>query len=152
MSETENKHIYQSPTLQAPASGKEYEMPYFLTADIAESGVDNAVNELKLLIAENGGENVAPEAPKKRWLAYKINKQNESYFGVIYFSINTEGLEKIKKSLMLNKKILRYMILNKLLKSKQIVTPVKSINESALTPMPAPTQSFDQKLENILNR
>lgn len=136
---------------ESEKNSKEYEMPYFLTADISEDRVNDAINELESLIIKDSGKNVASEAPRKRWLAYKINKQNESYFGVIRFNINVEGLEKLKKSLTLNRKILRYMILNKPIRSKPIVTPVKPNNETVLAPMPAPTQSFDQKLENILN-
>lgn len=139
MSETENK------------KEKEYEMSYFLSADIPEDKVDDAAGGLNSLIAESGGKDVALEIPKRKWLSYKIKKRNEAYFGTAYFSISAAGLLKIKKSLTLNKNFLRYMILNKQLKPKPsaaVLAPEKLNNE----PAPAPAQSFDQKLENILNR
>ncbi len=140
---------------------KEYEMSYFLTSDIPEGSVDSAASELNSLITESGGGSVALEIPKRKRLSYPIKKQSEAYFGTAYFNIDAEGLDKIKKSLTLHKKLLRYMILNKPNK------PVKSRIESTMRipeaiPLPTmlprtekateiSTESFDQKLENILN-
>lgn len=136
-------------------NSKEYEMSYFLKADVPEDKLENASRELNSLIAESGGSNIALEIPKRKRLSYPIKKQSEGYFGVAYFNINVEGLEKIKKSLALDKKFLRYTVLNKPLKPKPAdVAPatVKLNSEPVSEPMQAPAQSFDQKLENILNR
>lgn len=149
MSETQSlkeKPARQSLALQAPAGG-EYELSYFLTTDISENSVDSAISELNLLITDSGGENTGLETPKIRRLSYPIKKQNEAYFGVVYFNINTEGLLKIKKSLALNKKFLRHIILNKPLKPKPAAASLAP--NVLISPL---TQSFDEKLENILNR
>ena len=143
MSETENKPAHNAS--HSETGGKEYEMSYFLSTDIPESNVDDAASELNLLITESGGSGVALEIPKRRWLSYKIKKQNEAYFGTAYFNISAEGLLKIKKSLALNKKVLRYIILNKPLKPKPMAIPKLQIETST------PAQSFDKKLESILN-
>lgn len=121
-------------------------MSYFLSTDTPEDKLDSVKSKLNSLILESGGENVALEIPKRRRFSYKINKQGDGYFGVVYFNILAEGLLKLKKSLALDKKILRYMILNKPLKPKPAETPKLPIETSD------PAQSFDQKLENILNR
>lgn len=132
MSEMENK--------------KEYEMAYLLAPDILEENTNSEINELQKIISESGGEIVDSISPKKRRLAYQIRKQNQAYFGVIYFNMDSESIDKIRKSLALNKKLLRYLILNETLKPKIEVAPVKLSDESA------PIQSFDKKLESILNR
>lgn len=125
---------------------KEYEMAYLLAPDILEENIDAETVELKKIISENGGEIVELIFPKKRRLAYSIQKQSQAYFGVVYFNISSDGIDKIKKSLTLNKKIIRYLILNEILRPKPVAAPVKSSEEQM------PTQSFEKKLESILNR
>jgi len=116
---------------------KEYEMAYLLTPDISEENVESEISELKKTISENGGEVIESVAPKKRQLAYPIKKQNRAYF----------GLNKIKTALILYKKMLRYLILNETFKPKPAVVPMKPLQDE-LTPI----QSFEKKLESILNR
>jgi len=133
MSEAENK--------------KEYEMSYLLTPDIPEDKIDSEAIELKNIITENGGDIVQADPPEKKRLAYPVKKQNQAYFGIVYFNTDKDGLDKIKKALAFYKKILRFLILSKIIKPKP--SPI-TVQQPAKTP--APTQSFDQKLENILNR
>jgi len=122
----------------------EYEMAYLLTPEVAEDKVDSEVNELKKIIAENGGDIVQANPPEIKRLAYPVKKQNQAYLGVIYFNIDKNELDKIQKGFALHKKILRFSILS----HSTNIEPKQP--ESPTTPVP--TQSFDQKLENILNR
>jgi len=124
---------------------KEYEMSYLLTPNIPEDKVDSEVIELKNIITENGGDITQADSPEKKRLAYPIQKQNQAYFGVVYFNIGKEDFNKIKKTLALYKKVIRYLILNKVLKPKSITASAKQSAET-----PAPTPSFDQKLESLL--
>ena len=131
MNETENKN--------------EYEMSYLLTPEILEDKTDAEIAELKKIIAENGGDIVQADPPEKKRLAYPVKKQNQAYFGIVYFNTDKDGLDKIKKALAFYKKILRFLILSKIIKPKP--SPI-TVQQPAKTP--APTQSFDQKLESIL--
>ena len=124
---------------------KEYELSYLLTPEIPEDKIDSEAVELKNIITENGGDTVQTNPPEKKRLAYPVRKQNQAYFGIVYFNINKDGLDKIKKTLAFSKKILRFLILSKVLKPKP--SPV-IVQQPAKTPVP--TQSFDQKLESIL--
>ena len=133
MSEAENK--------------KEYEMSYLLTPDIPEDKIDSEAIELKNIITENGGDIVQTNPPEKKRLSYPVKKQNQAYFGIVYFNTDKDGLDKIKKNLAFYKKILRFLILSKIIKPKP--SPI-TVQQPAKTPVPAPTQSFDQKLESIL--
>ncbi len=145
MNEAENKPARQRPEPQALAGGKEYEMSYLLTSDIPEDKIDSETVELKNIITENGGDKVQMNPPEKKRLAYPVKKQNQAYFGIVYFNTDKDGLDKIKKVLAFYKKILRFLILSKIIKPKPspiiVQQPAKTL---------APTQSFDQKLENIL--
>ena len=80
-------------------------------------------------------------------MAYPIKKQNRAYFGVLYFNADGVELNKIKTALILYKKMLRYLILNETFKPKPAVVPMKPLQDE-LTPI----QSFEKKLESILNR
>ncbi|MEK7578777.1 MAG: 30S ribosomal protein S6 [Patescibacteria group bacterium] len=124
---------------------KEYEMSYLLTPEIPEDKIDSGTIELKNVITENGGDIVQMNSPEKKRLAYPVKKQNQSYFGIVYFNVDRDGLEKIKKAVSSHKKILRFLILSKFIKPKPspiIVQQPAEISTQA--------QSFDQKLESIL--
>jgi len=125
----------------------EYEMSYLLTPEILEDKTDAEIAELKKIIAENGGDIMQADPPEKKRLAYPVRKQNQAYFGIVYFNTDKDGLDKIKKNLAFYKKILRFLILSKIIKPKP--SPIIA-QQPAKTPAPAPTQSFDQKLESIL--
>ncbi len=125
---------------------KEYELAYLLSPEIAEEKIELETAELKKIISENGGEAIELEIPKKRWLAYHVKKQSQAYFGVIYFNMDKENLSGIKKNLLFNEKILRFLIVNKSFKKPKpiIEAPVKLSDETT------PVQSFDRKLDSIL--
>lgn len=142
MDETENK--------------LEYEMAYLLSPEMNEVNeekldLDIEISELQKIIKESGGEVIESGAPKKRWLSYEIRKQRQAYFGVIHFKIPSESVDKIKSVLSLYKKIMRFLIVsyseigfkNALDNDKDIGkrSELKSTNG----------QSFEKKLESILN-
>ncbi len=123
---------------------KEYEMVYLLTPEIAGDKINSEVDELKKIIAENNGNIIQANPPEIKRLAYPIKKQSQAYLGVVYFDIDKSELDKIQKVLALHKKILRFSILSHSTKIE--------LKQPEPLATPAPTQSFDQKLENILNR
>jgi ribosomal protein S6 len=145
---------------------KEYEMSYLLTPDIPEDTIDSEATELKNIITENGGDIVQTNSPEKKRLVYPIRKQNQAYLGIVYFNADKDGLDKIKKALAFYKKILRFLILTHSTRSTIVQGGEQSRTTSLglikpkpspiITQQPAkastPTQSFDQKLENILKR
>jgi len=133
MSESENK--------------KEYELAYLLMPDISEDKIESEVSELKDVIAKNGSSVIQANLPEKRHLAYPVKKQNFAFFGAVYFNSDTESLDKIKKALVFYKKVLRYLLLNKAAESKPISLTLKSQPSKAQSP----AQSFEQRLESLLN-
>jgi len=121
---------------------KEYELSYLLTPEVQEDKTEAEIEELKKIIGENGGEITQTNPLEKKQLAYPVKKQNYAYLGVLYFNIDDkDSLAKIKKVLTSNKKVLRFLILNEVIKQK-IEKPLETSVEKP---------SFDQKLESILN-
>ena len=128
---------------------REYEMSFLLTPEIAEDKLDFETAELKKLISENDGEGIQISSLENKRLAYPVKKQNQAYLGVVYFNIDSGGLDKIKSVLSLNTKYLRFLILNKPNKPvKSRVEPTMRIIEEKKTEIPS--ESFDKKLESIL--
>lgn len=128
---------------------REYEMSFLLTPEIAEDKLDFETAELKKMISESGGEATQISSLEKKRLAYPVKKQNQAYLGVVYFNIDSDGLDKMKSVLALNTKLLRFIILNKPNKPiKSRVEPIMKIQEEKAAEVP--TESFDKKLESIL--
>ena len=128
---------------------REYEMSFLLTPEIAEDKLDFETAELKKMISESGGEDVRINPLENKRLAYPVKKQKSAYLGVVYFNIDTNGLDKMKSILALNIKILRFLILNKPNKPiKSRIEPTTRILEEKT--MEIPSESFDKKLESIL--
>lgn len=127
---------------------KEYELAYLLTSDISDDKIESEVSELKDFITKNGSDVIQASLPEKRRLAYPVKKQNFAFFGVVYFNSDTESLDKIKKALVFYKKVLRHLLLNKTAQPKSTDSNLESQAEKT-----APSaQSFEQRLESLLNR
>ena len=124
---------------------KEYEMSYLLNPEVAEDKVETETAELNKIISSSGGAIVDFLPAIKRRLAYPIKRQTQAYFGVVYFTIDEEGLNKIKKALTPHKKMIRFLILNEPLKPK--IADAAPVKPEESQPQ---AQSFDQKLESIL--
>ncbi len=70
----------------------------------------NALNDSILaLIRDNGGEIIKTDPWGKRMLAYPINKLQEGYYYVNYFTLESTSVKTAKKQLTLNENILRHM-------------------------------------------
>ena len=128
-----------------------YEMAYLLPSEISEEKLDLETTELQKIIRESGGEVIESGNPKKRWLSYEVKKQRQAYFGFILFKIQSEGIGKIKSVLSLHKKIMRFLIVNySEIELKNVSDANKNIDiNSELKSTNG--QSFEKKLESILN-
>ncbi|MDP2638945.1 MAG: 30S ribosomal protein S6 [Candidatus Azambacteria bacterium] len=132
--------------MNEPKNTREYEISYLLTIDIPEDKLEKEVAELRNLIAKNNGAVTFSELPKKRFLSYSVKKQREAYLGVVYFNADANEIDEIKKAFTLYKNILRFLIVNEVGKPE----PITEVLPMPPTDSSAPTQSFDQRLENIL--
>ncbi|MEK7197871.1 MAG: 30S ribosomal protein S6 [Patescibacteria group bacterium] len=128
-----------------------YEMAYLLSPEVSEENLDLETTELQKIIRESGGEVTESLNPKKRWLSYEVKKQRQAYFGFILFKIQSEGIGKIKSVLSLHKKIMRFLIVNySEIELKNVSDANKNIDiNSELKSTNG--QSFEKKLESILN-
>jgi small subunit ribosomal protein S6 len=70
----------------------------------------NNLNEgLLNLVVENGGEIIKTDPWGKRLLAYPIKKNQEAYYFVNYFKMDSLLVKKLKALFNINENILRHM-------------------------------------------
>ena len=98
---------------------KVYELGYLLAPSIAPDDVPVNYGNLKELIASSGGEIISDEMPKLINLAYSMlkvvsnvrSKFSTAYFGWIKFTMDSSQILQFKKTLDLDPKIIRFLIL-----------------------------------------
>lgn len=121
-------------------------------------------NKLNTIIEEAKGIIRVVEKPKKRRLAYPVNKQKEAYFGWTTFSILPENLSLLEKRFKFQEWLLRHLITEEEIyemsrpvlhivpsrpaKPKTVVAPRREAeSEKALD-----LEALDKKLEEILGK
>lgn len=90
-----------------------YEVIYILKPDVTESENLALVNNYKLLIKSNGGQNIVIQHRGRRHLSYDILH----YYDGIYVQVNYEGngtiVKALERSMRFNENILRYLTVKK---------------------------------------
>jgi len=80
-----------------------------LNQDEAVKQNENAVN----IIIDNGGELIKTDNWGKRQLNYPINKQNEGYYFISYFRMESTNVKQIQRLYNINDNILRFIIVDR---------------------------------------
>ena len=91
---------------------KLYECTVIIDGGLEDDGIAAAMDEVKKVIAENGGdiENVLEVGRRK--MAYPINKQTIGSYAHIEFQGNPSGLAAIEKAFRYDDNILRFLIVH----------------------------------------
>lgn len=91
---------------------KHYEIAYLLHPSIAEEEVLGHVGKITALIEDVKGMINQSESPKKRKLAYEIEKERNAYFGWTQFLLAPEKISDLDKKLKLEgkKSVIRYLL------------------------------------------
>ncbi|WP_294344870.1 30S ribosomal protein S6 [Prosthecochloris sp.] len=91
---------------------KLYECTVIIDGGLEDDGIAAAMDEVKKIIADNGGdiENVLEVGRRK--MAYPINKQTIGSYAHIEFQGNPSGLAAIEKAFRYDDNILRFLIVH----------------------------------------
>lgn len=92
------------------ATIKNYEISYLFSADIPEDAVFGEAGKITGFIQDAHGMVGRIEEPRKRRLAYPIQKQGYAYFGCTVFATAPDKLAAITERLKHEKSILRYFV------------------------------------------
>jgi small subunit ribosomal protein S6 len=125
-----------------------YELTYLISPDLSEEELKTFSEKINSLIQDQGG--ILDKSSKiiKKSLAYPIKEKGSAFLKSITFYLNGEKLSSLEKSLKKDKKILRFLLLNKPLPKttkKPLLKPEKKkIREKV------ELKDIEKKLEEIL--
>ena len=118
---------------------RDYEIAFLLDSLEAEK-------ELADVLRGYGAEFLHQKSAADTKLAYPIKKHASALFGFYQFRMNPESIKPIKETLILNQKVLRFLI---------ITPPLKAAPQGGARPDKKPPQilsneALEEKLEEIL--
>jgi small subunit ribosomal protein S6 len=135
---------------------KKYELTYLISPDFSEQEANALSTEINSFIKETQGVLEKSLPLLKKQLSYSIKKKATAYLTSVNFQIKPDDLEKIKKQIESNPKILRYLIVT-IIKEKLKTTPKSTKipliikKTKKITPQKkVKLEEIEKKLEEIL--
>lgn len=144
---------------------KKYELAYLLSPAVGDDNVLELAHKLTKTVEESRGIIRHQENPRKRRLAYPVNKEREAYFGWLTFSADIGEASIIEKKLKTFSELLRHL----LVEEEEIpVQPIRAFVPRTATSLkprpithgpeiakpeePLDLEELDKKLEEILGK
>jgi small subunit ribosomal protein S6 len=106
-----------------------YEKVVILDPDLDDTAVEEVVNNIKQVIARQGGEIIKTENWGRRKLAYELNKRQKGNYVLLYFKSPPSTIAELERYCKVVDSIIKFMVI-KLTKKKQI---------EAVLPSPSPS-------------
>jgi ribosomal protein S6 len=138
---------------------KTYELTYIITPEAGLEGAEAKAKEFEALVQKEGVI-IKHLNPIARTLPYPIKKHSSGFFGVLEFQTEPEKIDEIKKELVKDGKISRFMVTikeaSKVRKERKgrIKTPAPVVEthvEKPSDPLPkVELKDIEQKLEELL--
>lgn len=95
--------------MQNQIATKDYELTVLFHPDL-ENNIKPAIDKIKKIIADNGGEIIKEECDGKKRLAYRINEQEYAIYYFYVLSLPDGAPAKISSILNITDEILRYLL------------------------------------------
>lgn len=145
------------------SEAKNYELAYLLSPAIPEDEILTHAGKFTSHIEEIAGVIRHVEEPRKRKLAYPIEKEKNAYFGWTTFSSAPDRLSLFEKMLKQKDGILRYLLLEEEVETRpQILRtipfrptagqPRQILRETQKVDEKLDLEALDKKLEEILGK
>ena len=90
-----------------------YEILYIIDSSVVDEDKEKTVQSVKALVEENGGNAQDPDRWGMRRFAYPINYKQEGYYVLMNFEADDALPKKINDKLIIDKNIVRHMIIAK---------------------------------------
>ena len=104
-----------------------YELVYIVPNQYTDEEVETISDKVKKIISENGGTITIEDSLGKKKLAYPIKQVHQGTYLLLELDLETESLEKIKKTLGLTAEVLRFQIVKKKKKSLEEIKKEQEI-------------------------
>lgn len=88
-----------------------YELMVILNPDLSEADTDKELGDLRKLIKEADGKIYHEDIWNVRNMAYRIKKNDKGFYVIFYFTFTPEKMKELEKSLLLNQKVLRHLVI-----------------------------------------
>ncbi|MFC2140262.1 30S ribosomal protein S6 [Candidatus Auribacterota bacterium] len=88
-----------------------YEGMFIIEPSLSEEETEKSIKEITDFITSKKGEIKEIEKIGKRRLEYKIEKNSEGFYLLVYFKLNTKEIVPLNRKCKLDQNILRNMIL-----------------------------------------
>ena len=146
---------------------KVYEVGYLLLPTLPEEKLGEEVASVRNLIEKNNGSFISEDFPKRKVLAYEMDKVietkkfkfKEGYFGWVKFEVGSDAISNIEKGLKSNLNILRFLLINTA-RENTLYSPKVSIMKkdevsvggdiSASEKAPASAEEIDKSIEALV--
>jgi len=89
---------------------RSYECMLILDNRLDDDARLKSVNNIKEIIAKNGGNIISEENIGKKRLAYEIKKNKDGYYYLLVFKIASEAVKKIERAFSISDDILKDII------------------------------------------
>ncbi len=89
-----------------------YEVMFIVDPVLEDAAKDEAVENIKAIIAEGGGEVLDTDVWGMRRLAYPIEKKNEGYYVVMHFNGEPELPKELARRIRISDNYMRHIIIN----------------------------------------
>lgn len=129
---------------------KYYELTYLITPDLLEEELKAFSEKINSLIQTQGGVLDKSSKAIKRKLGFPIKKKTSAFLKTITFHLNPEKLAGLEKTLKGDKKILRFLILNKKVKRIALEVPEKAKILKSKPKEKVELKDIEEKLKEIL--
>lgn len=90
---------------------RNYESMIILNAKLAPDMIKGVIEKYTDMITTHGGEIVETDDMGKRMLAYPIDKANEGYYYVYYFTMDTDEVKVLDDNYRIDENIIRHNLL-----------------------------------------
>lgn len=88
-----------------------YEGMFVIAANLSDEQRRQAVEKIKNMITQSGGEIVKDHDMGRRRLAYEIKKHKEGYYTLLYFNLEPSAMKNLWKEWRLMEELLRFLTL-----------------------------------------
>ncbi len=130
---------------------KNYELVYLITPDLSATEAKTLSEKVSGFIPELEGLVLNSSDLERRKLAYLINKKMEAFLVSLEFSLLPEKIKDLKKKIISEKQILRYIIVTKI-QRKEKPKKVRKIEkeEPTVKEKKVEIEKINEKIDEIL--
>ncbi len=141
----------RGPSVGRRKALRTYELVMILQPNLEEEALDAAVDTLRQVVVDNGGEVVRIESMGRRRLAYEIQKFREGHYVLMYLKLENPTILELDRRLKLSNDVIRHLLVRldeELMPDPE--APAEAQQESEAEPAPEEVENEPKAEEETL--